>query len=55
LQEPQEIEGDWISGNLPKRTVKQSIVFGSTRDVNMESAMSISPPEKGSEPFEKIA
>jgi len=50
-----EIEGYWMPGNLPKRQVNRSVVFGSTRDLTMASAMSISPPEKYSEQFEKIA
>jgi hypothetical protein len=50
-----EIEGYWMPGNLPKRQVNRSVVFGSTRDLTMASAMRISPPEKYSEQFEKIA
>lgn len=50
-----EIEGYWMPGNLPTRQVNRSVVFGSTRDLTMASAMRISPPEKYSEQFEKIA
>jgi hypothetical protein len=28
-----EIEGHWIPGNLPKRQVNRSVVFGITRDL----------------------
>lgn len=50
-----EIEGHWIPGNLPKRQVNRSVVFGSTRDATMEVILSERPADGCTEHFQKIA
>jgi hypothetical protein len=50
-----EIEGHWIPGNLPKRQVNRSVVFGSTRDETMEILLGERSSDECSERFEKIA
>ena len=50
-----EIEGHWIPGNLPKKQVNRSVVFGSTRDVTMEVLLRERPEEGCAEYFQKIA
>lgn len=50
-----EIEGHWIPGNLPKRQVNRSVVFGSTRDVTMEVMLRERPVDGCTEHFQKIA
>ena len=50
-----EIEGHWIPGNLPKRQVNRSVVFGSTRDATMEIILRERSPDGCTEHFQKIA
>jgi hypothetical protein len=50
-----EIEGHWIPGNLPKRQVNRSVVFGSTRDQTMGMMLGIVPPAECIKQFQKIA
>lgn len=50
-----EIEGYWIPGNLPKKQVNRSVVFGSTRDVTMEIMLRERSPEGSTDHFLKIA
>jgi hypothetical protein len=50
-----EIEGHWIPGNLPKKQVNRSVVFGSTRDVTMQVILRERSAEGCTEYFQKIA
>lgn len=50
-----EIEGHWIPGNLPKKQVNRSVVFGSTRDVTMEIMLGERSPDGSTDHFLKIA
>lgn len=50
-----EIEGHWIPGNLPTRQVNRSVVFGSTRDLTMATALRLVSPNEYSQQFQKIA
>jgi hypothetical protein len=50
-----EIEGYWIPGNLPKRQVNRSVVFGSTRDLTIAVMLGNIPSDGYSAQFQKIA
>jgi len=50
-----DIEGYWIPGNLPKKQVNRSVVFGSMRDLTMEVILGNKPENGYSEQFQKIA
>ena len=50
-----EIEGHWIPGNLPKKQVNRSVVFGSTRDETMDMILGKKSYGEDSKNFEKIA
>lgn len=50
-----EIEGYWIPGALPKQQVNRSVVFGSTRDMIIETIFGMIPREEHSRRFKQIA
>ena len=50
-----EIEGYWLPGNLPKKQVNRSVVFGSMRDLTMEVILGKRPEDGYSEQFQLIA
>lgn len=49
------IEGCWIPGNLPKRHVNRSVLFGSMRDATIQVILGIIPPREYEQKTDEIA
>lgn len=50
-----EIEGAWLPGNLPKKQVNRSVIFGSMRDSTMEVILGIKTVAEVRDKMQKIA
>lgn len=50
-----EIEGYWVPGNLPKKHVNRSVIFGSMRDETIEVIFGLIPQEEYQEKFKALA
>lgn len=49
------IEGYWIPGNLPKKHVNRSVLFGSMRNATFEVIFGLIPPKEYDRKFKEIA